>query len=166
LHTAGHTQPQLLECRYELALWRGITTTDEHSMLTSDAQLHLKLVQYHLKTLPGTTLSHDTKNGVMPTFHESYPSSKLIQTQQSTIWWMNTCPWHGGITTLRLHSSTMLGACLLLSHGAIYSRNPTSCRWRSDDTITSWSRGPAEMCTIKGDDLTPISRRPLSLVHQ
>jgi hypothetical protein len=32
-------------------------------MLTSDAQLHLKLVQYHLKTLPGTTLSHDTKNG-------------------------------------------------------------------------------------------------------
>jgi hypothetical protein len=104
--------------------------------------------------------------GVSPIFHESSPSSKLLQAQQSTIWWMNTCPWHGLKTTLRLHSSKMLGACLLQSHCAIYSRSQTSGRWLSDDTITTWSRGSADMCTIKGDDFTPVSRHLLSLVHQ
>jgi hypothetical protein len=104
--------------------------------------------------------------GVLPTFRESSPSSKLLQAQQSTIWWANTCPWHDFTTTPRLHSSTMLGACLLQSHSAIYSRNPTSGRWLSDDTVTTWSRGPADMCTIKGNDFTPVSRRLLLLVHQ
>jgi hypothetical protein len=37
---------------------------------------------------------------------------------------------------------------------------------KSDDIVTTWSRGPVEMCTIKGDDFTPVSRRLLSLVHQ
>jgi hypothetical protein len=104
--------------------------------------------------------------GVLPTFRESSPSSKLLQAQQSTIWWANTCSWHGFKTTLRLHSSTMLGACLLQYHGGIYSRSQTSGRWLSDDTITTWSRGPADMCTIKGDDFIRVSRRPLLLVHQ
>jgi hypothetical protein len=49
--------------QYELALRRGIPTPDEHPMLTSDAQLHLELVQHHLQTLPGTTQSHGTKSG-------------------------------------------------------------------------------------------------------
>jgi hypothetical protein len=33
----------------------GFRPPDEHPMLTSDAQLHLELVQHHLQTLPGTT---------------------------------------------------------------------------------------------------------------
>jgi hypothetical protein len=90
--------------------------------------------------------------GVLPTFRESSPSSKPLQVHQSTIWWTNTCPWHDRITTLRLHSSTMLGACLLQSHGAIYSGNPTLGGSLSDDTVTTWSRGLAYMCVIKGDD--------------
>jgi hypothetical protein len=34
--------------------------------------------------------------GVLPTFRESSPSSKLLQAQDSTIWWPNACPWHVG----------------------------------------------------------------------
>jgi hypothetical protein len=60
---------------------------------------------------------------VLLAFRESCPSSKLLQVQDSTIWWTNTCPWHGGITTLQFHSSTMLGACPLQFHGAIYSQS-------------------------------------------
>jgi hypothetical protein len=55
------TQPK--ECRYEHALRRGIPTPSEHSMLTSDVLLQLKLVQHHLQTLPGTTKRQDTKSG-------------------------------------------------------------------------------------------------------
>jgi hypothetical protein len=104
--------------------------------------------------------------GVLPTFHESSPSSKLLPTQQSTIWWTNTCPWHGWITTLRLHSSTMLGACLLPSHDAIYSQSQTLGRWLSDDTVTMWSKEPTDMCVIKGDDFIHCLATSLSLVHQ
>jgi hypothetical protein len=43
--------------------------------------------------------------GVLPTLRKSSPSSKFLQTQDSTIWWTNTCPWHGGNTILQLHSS-------------------------------------------------------------
>jgi hypothetical protein len=104
--------------------------------------------------------------GVLLTFPESSPSSKLLQAQQSTIWWMNTCPRHGGIATLRLHSSTMLGACLLQSHGAIYSQIQASGSWRSNDTVTTWSGGPADMCMIKGGDFISCLATSLSLVHQ
>jgi hypothetical protein len=47
-HVAGQTLSQTLECRHELALWRGVLAYDEHLMLTSDIQLHLNLVQHHL----------------------------------------------------------------------------------------------------------------------
>jgi hypothetical protein len=77
--------------------------------------------------------------GVLPTFRESYPSSKLLQAQDSTIWWTKTCPWHGRITTLQLHSSTMLGDCLLQLHCAIYSWRRALGSWRSYDTVTTWS---------------------------
>jgi hypothetical protein len=30
---------------------------------------------------------------------------------------------------------------------------------KSDDTVATWSKGPADMCTIKGNDFTSISRR-------
>jgi hypothetical protein len=79
---------------------------------------------------------------------------------------MDTCPWHGLKTTLRPHSSTMLGACLLQFLSAIYNQSQTSGRWLSDDTITTWSRGHADMCMIKGDDFIPVSQRILSLAHQ
>jgi hypothetical protein len=62
-HIAGHAWSRLLECRYELALWRGVPTPDEHPMLTSDVQLDLKLVQHHLQTLPGTTQRQGAKSG-------------------------------------------------------------------------------------------------------
>jgi hypothetical protein len=104
--------------------------------------------------------------GVLPTSRESSPSSKLLQAQQSTFWWTNASPWHGEITTLRLHSSTMLGACLPQSHSAIYSQSPTSGRWRSDDTVITSSRGLADMCVIKGDDFISCLVASLSLVHQ
>jgi hypothetical protein len=76
------------------------------------------------------------------------------------------CPRHGWNSTLRLYSSTMLGACLIKSQGAIYSRSQTSSRWLSNDTVTTWSRGPADMCTIKGDDFISCLATSLSLVHQ
>jgi hypothetical protein len=46
-----------MECRHELALRRGVPASDEHSMLTSDVQLHLELVQHHLQTLPVLTVN-------------------------------------------------------------------------------------------------------------
>jgi hypothetical protein len=83
-----------------------------------------------------------------------------------TLWWMDTCPWHGLKTTLWFHSSTMLGACLLQSRSAIYTRSRALGNWRSDDTITTWSRVPADMCTIKGDDFIHCLAMSFSLVHQ
>jgi hypothetical protein len=48
----------------------------------------------------------------------------------------------------------MLGIYLFQYHGAIYSQSQDLGSWQSDDTVTTWSRGPADMCMIKGDDLT------------
>jgi hypothetical protein len=96
--------------------------------------------------------------GVLPTLCKISLSSTLLRARHSTIWWMNTCPRHGLKTIPRLHSLTMLGACLFQHHDAIYSQSQTSGRWQSNDTVTTWSRGPANMCTIKRDDFTPISR--------
>jgi hypothetical protein len=61
-HVAGHALSQTLEWRHKLALRRGAPASEEHPMLTSDTQLHLKLVQHHLQILPDTTQSHGTKN--------------------------------------------------------------------------------------------------------
>jgi hypothetical protein len=58
-----HARPRLLECRYELALRRGVPRPSEHPILTSDILLHLQLVQHHLQTLPDTTQKQGTKNG-------------------------------------------------------------------------------------------------------
>jgi hypothetical protein len=74
---------------------------------------------------------------MFPALRESSPSSRFLQVQDSTTWLMNTCTWHGGITTLQFHSSTMLGACLLQFHGAIYSQSRAPGSWRSDDTVTT-----------------------------
>jgi hypothetical protein len=69
------------------------------------------------------------------------PSFKCLQEHNSTFWWTVACPWHVLTTTLRLHSSTMLDACLLQPHGAIYSRRRALGSWRSDDTVTTCQWG-------------------------
>jgi hypothetical protein len=104
--------------------------------------------------------------GVLPTFCESSPSTMLLQTQHSTIWWPNTCPWHGGITTLQLHSSTMLGACLLQHHNAIYSRSQALGSWQSDDIVTTWCWDLQTCARLKAMTLLPCLATSLSLVHQ
>jgi hypothetical protein len=68
---------------------------------------------------------------------ENSPSFKNLQEHNSTFRWTVACPWHGRRTTLRLHISTMLGACLLQLHGAIYSRRRASGCWQSNDTIST-----------------------------
>jgi hypothetical protein len=78
---------------------------------------------------------------MFPALSKNSPSFKYLQEHSSTFWWTVACPWHGLTTTLRLHSSTMLGACLLQPHGAIYSRRRASGSWRSDDTVTTWQWG-------------------------
>jgi hypothetical protein len=78
---------------------------------------------------------------MLPALRENSPSFKYLQEHSSTFWWTVACPWHGLTTTLRLHSSTMFGACLLQPHGAIYSRRRASGSWQSDDTITTWQWG-------------------------
>jgi hypothetical protein len=74
---------------------------------------------------------------MLPTLRESSPSSKFLQAQDSAIWWTNTCPWHGGFSTLQFHSSTTLGACHIQYQGAIYSQSRAPGNWRSDDTVTT-----------------------------
>jgi hypothetical protein len=66
-----------------------------------------------------------------------FSSSKLLQTQHPTIWWTVACPWHGQNSNMQLHSSAMLGACLLRSYGAIYSQSRALGSWRSDGTMTT-----------------------------
>jgi hypothetical protein len=106
------------------------------------------------------------KMGLLPTFRESSPSSKPLQAQDSTIWWTNTCPWHGGNTTLQLHSSTMLGACLLQLHSAIYSQSRALGSWRSDDNATTWSWDLQTCARLKAMTLLPCLATSLSLVHE
>jgi hypothetical protein len=60
----------------------------------------------------------------------------------------------------------MLGACLLQSHSAIYSQSRALGSWRSNDTVTTWSKGPVDMHMIKGDDFISCLAMSLSLVNQ
>jgi hypothetical protein len=63
---------------------------------------------------------------------------RFLQVQDSTIWWTNTCPWHGEISTLQIRSSTMFGACHIQYHDAIYSQSDAPGSWWSNDTVTTW----------------------------
>jgi hypothetical protein len=94
---------------------------------------------------------------MLPALRESSPSTKFLQVQDSTIWWMNTCPWHGGITTLQFHSSRMLGACLHQFHDAIYSQRHAPGSWRSDDTVTT-ILGHTVCARLKAMTLFSLSR--------
>jgi hypothetical protein len=103
---------------------------------------------------------------LLPTFRESSPSSKFLQAQDSTIWWTNTCQWHGGNTTLQLHSSTMLRARLLQLQGAIYSQSWTPSSSRGDDTVTTWSWELQTCAWLKATTLLPCLATSLTQVHQ
>jgi hypothetical protein len=74
---------------------------------------------------------------MLPALRENSPSFKHLQEHNSTFWWTAACPWHGRRTTLGLHSSTMLDACLLQLHCAIYSRCRTSGSWRINDIVST-----------------------------
>jgi hypothetical protein len=134
-----HARTRLFECRYELALRRRIPSPSVHPMLTSDVCCTSSWYSITSKLYLVPRKGRVHRMGVLPTFRESYPSSKLLQAQDSTIWWTKTCPWHDKMTTLQPHSSTMLSTCLLQLHCAIYSRSRALGSWRSDDTITMWS---------------------------
>jgi hypothetical protein len=80
---------------------------------------------------------------MLPALRESSPSSKLLQMQDSTIWWTNTCPLRDRNATLWLHSSTMLGACLLQSQKVMFIAK--AAPWAADEVMTLSPRdtGPA-----------------------
>jgi hypothetical protein len=86
---------------------------------------------------------------MLPALRDNSPSFKHLQEHNSTFWWTVACPWHGQRTTLRLHSSTMLGACLLQLHGAIYSRRRASGSWELM-TLSPRDEGTCSLCIIKG----------------
>jgi hypothetical protein len=93
-------------------------------------------------------------------FREESPSSKHLQEQSSTIWWANTCPWHGGNTTLRLHSSTVF-RCLPPSVTKVLFI-AKDAPWAAGEvmTLSPHDTGTCSLCMIKGDDITfPDSRR-------
>jgi hypothetical protein len=131
-----HARLQLLEWRHELALRCETPSSGKPPVLTRDVLLYLQLEQEHLQTLPGTTQRLAQQIEMFPALRENSPSFKYLQGHSSMLRWTIACPWHGLTTTLRLHSSTMLGACLPQPHGAIYSQRRASGSWRSDDTVT------------------------------
>jgi hypothetical protein len=96
---------------------------------------------------------------VLLPFHENSPSSKHLKEQSSTIWWSNTCPWHGGNTTLRLHSSTV-SRCLPPSFTKVLFI-AKAAPWAAGEVMTLSPRdtGTCSLCIIKGDDIIlPDSR--------
>jgi hypothetical protein len=104
---------------------------------------------------------------MLPTLRKSSPSSKLLQAQDSAIWWTNTCPWHGGDATLQLNSSNN-ARCLPLSASKVLFIAKAAPRAAGEVmTLSPRDTGTCSLCTIKGDDfIFSVSRRTLSLVHQ
>jgi hypothetical protein len=98
---------------------------------------------------------------MLPIFRESSPSSKHLQEQSSTIWWTNTCPWRGGNTTLRFHSSTELRACLLQTQSVLFIAKAAPRSAGDVMTLLPRDIGTCSLCMIKGDDITPSDSRRL-----
>jgi hypothetical protein len=99
---------------------------------------------------------------MLPTLRENSPSSKHLQEQSSTIWWTNTCPWHGENITLRHHSSMAFRACPppFSLKGAIYSRR-RALGSSQVMTLSPRDNGTYSLCIIKGDDITLSDSRRL-----
>jgi hypothetical protein len=94
---------------------------------------------------------------MLPTLRESSPISKLLQVQDFTIWWTNTCPWHDRNATLQLHSSTML-RCLPPSVSKVLFIAKAAPRAAGEVmTVSPCDTGTCSLCTIKGDDFITLS---------
>jgi hypothetical protein len=98
---------------------------------------------------------------MLPTFRESSPSSKHLQEQSSTIWWTNTCPWHGGNSTLWLHSSIALRASPLQPQKVLFIVKVVLQVASEVMTLSPREFGTCSLCVIKGDAITPSDSRRL-----
>jgi hypothetical protein len=104
---------------------------------------------------------------MLPTLCKISPSSKHLQEQEPTIWWMNTCPWHGGKATLRLHNSIVL-QCLPPSVTKVLFIDKVAPRAAGKVmTLSPRDTGTCSLCMIKGAALLFLdSRRLCHFVHQ
>jgi hypothetical protein len=102
---------------------------------------------------------------VLPPFRVNAPSSKHLQEQSSTIWWTNTCLWHGGNTTLQLHSQLCFGACFLQSQKVLFIAE--AALWAVGEVMTLSPRdtGTCSLCMFKGDDITFSDSQRLCLLR-
>jgi hypothetical protein len=91
---------------------------------------------------------------MVSTLRENSPSSKHLQDQSSTIWWMNTCPWHGRITTLQHYGSALLGDCLPKSQRSYLYPKPHPGQLAKSQHYHHVILGPVNLCMIKGNDIT------------
>jgi hypothetical protein len=98
---------------------------------------------------------------VLPPFRENSPSSKHLQEQKPTIWWTNTCPWHGRNTTLWPHSSMALGACPPSSSKVLLIANTTPRVVGEVMTLSPRDIGTCSMCIVKGEDINLSDSRHL-----
>jgi hypothetical protein len=93
---------------------------------------------------------------MLPTLRESSPSSKHLQVQNSTIWWTNTCPWHGGNATLRLHSSIVFWCMPPSVTKVLFIAKATPRAAGEVMTLSPRDIGTCSLYMIKGDDfMTP-----------
>jgi hypothetical protein len=96
---------------------------------------------------------------MLPALRENSPSFKYLQEHNSTFWWTVACPWHGLTTTLWLHSSTMLGACLP-NLTVLFIADAAPRAAGEVMTLSPRDEETCNLCIIKGDDITfPDSRR-------
>jgi hypothetical protein len=165
-HVAGHAQPRLLECSTSLLFGAGSQPpmSTRCSLATPSCTSSWYNITSKLYLVPHRVTVQ--RVGVLPTFRESSPSSKLLQTQQSTIWWTNNALGMAGILLCSFIAQQCSVLASFKSYGAIYSQSPTTGRRLSDDTVPTWSREPADMCVIKGNDFIHYLAMSLSLVHQ
>jgi hypothetical protein len=95
---------------------------------------------------------------VLLPFRENFPSSKHLKEQMSTIWWTNTCPWHGGNTTLRLHSSTVF-RCLPTSITKVLFISKAAPRAAGEVmTLSPRDTGTCSLCIITPPDSRRLCR--------
>jgi hypothetical protein len=98
---------------------------------------------------------------VLLPFCENSPSSKHLQEQSFTIWWTNTCPWHGGNATLRLHSSIVFRSLPPLVTKALFIVEAAPRAAGEVMTLLPHDFGTCSLCMIKGDDITLSDSRRL-----
>jgi hypothetical protein len=98
---------------------------------------------------------------VLPPFCENSSSSKHLQEQSSTIWWTNTCPWHGGNTTLRLPSSIVFRCLPPLVTKALFIAKVGPRAAGIVMTLSPCDTETCSLCMIKGNDINFSDSRRL-----